>query len=122
MTTYLPDPTGPWQDRAQCRDVDPDTMQPEEATPEQLTEALSTCLGCPVRSECLTSALEQQADESSEAYGIWAGKWWGVLPRVPGSRACGWCGSQMNPMRSTATYCGGGCRSKAHHARRAISA
>jgi WhiB family redox-sensing transcriptional regulator len=50
---------------------DPDAWFPEEGHADRdprTLAALSTCNGCPVRSECLRHALEH-----GERYGIWGG-------------------------------------------------
>ena len=61
-----------WQNRANCRDVDPDLMQPEAATAEEVAEALAVCEGCPVRAQCLALAESQ-----GHAFGAWGGMWLG---------------------------------------------
>jgi hypothetical protein len=83
-----------WQNEAQCRDVDPDFMQPEVATPVQVAEAKAYCFGCPVFEQCAEAAYAQRSPESGEniAYGVWAGEWFGDLPRVPAAEVCGICG------------------------------
>ncbi|WUK17269.1 WhiB family transcriptional regulator (plasmid) [Kitasatospora sp. NBC_00374] len=54
-----------WGDAAACRDTDPDTMFVEQAKQER---AKTTCLGCPVRTECLAHALDNQLE-----FGVWGG-------------------------------------------------
>lgn len=54
-----------------CLDVDPELFFPLSetgvASQEQIAEARSVCVGCPVRSECLEVALD------TGAVGLWAG-------------------------------------------------
>lgn len=55
-----------WQDEALCRETDPEVFYPEKGG--STTAAKRVCMGCPVRAECLTEALERQ-----ERFGIWGG-------------------------------------------------
>lgn len=57
----------PWQDDALCREVDGDLFFPTEGR-EHLAEAKRLCAGCPVRTQCLTFALE-----GNERFGVWGG-------------------------------------------------
>jgi WhiB family transcriptional regulator, redox-sensing transcriptional regulator len=62
-----------WQDRAACRDEDPELFFPvgvPTAKPYQAQEAdaKKVCARCPVRTECLTWALETGLD-----HGVWGG-------------------------------------------------
>lgn len=63
-----------WQDRAACGGADPDVFFPASGTSMAVQKATALhlwdvyCIGCPVRSECFTYAVE-----SSPEYGIWAG-------------------------------------------------
>ena len=56
----------PWQERARCRDHDPEIFFP--TTEEEASLALSFCAVCPVREDCLSWALWQ-----GERYGVWGG-------------------------------------------------
>jgi WhiB family redox-sensing transcriptional regulator len=58
---------GSWRVHAACRGVDPDLFFP--ARGEMTAPAKAVCSSCPVRSECLTDALEQR-----EKFGIWGGR------------------------------------------------
>jgi len=60
------DPSGRWQERANCLGVDPDLFFPERGASTR--EAKSVCRGCEVRAECLEYALAQ-----GEKFGIWGG-------------------------------------------------
>lgn len=54
-----------------CRKYDPDLWFPVGSTGPALMqerEAISLCLGCPIRRECLAQALEQGID-----HGVWGG-------------------------------------------------
>lgn len=111
----LPDLRPPhWRDRAACLDEDPDRMQPEVATPAQLDAALSVCTGCPVWDEC------RELAESTDAYGVHGGKWYGAPPANPERELCDWCREAEVP-RAGASYCSTTCRVRAHRAR-ALSA
>lgn len=102
-----------WQQLARCRNEDPEFMQPEFATPEQVEEAKAVCIGCEVRVQCRELAKGQPA-----AYGVHAGEWWGEGPRRPKLRACGWCEGEMDDAAASAEYCSTRCRVAAHRARR----
>jgi WhiB family redox-sensing transcriptional regulator len=56
----------PWQDRARCRDYDPEVFFPEKGGSSR--EAKRICAECPVRIECLNYALRRD-----ERYGVWGG-------------------------------------------------
>ena len=56
----------PWQERARCRDYDPEVFFPEKGGSTR--EAKRICQGCEVRSECLDYALAHD-----ERFGIWGG-------------------------------------------------
>ena len=58
--------TLPWASEAKCLQADPDTFFPEKGGSTR--EAKRICADCPVRSECLEHALEQD-----EKFGIWGG-------------------------------------------------
>lgn len=56
-----------WGERAQCRAAsDPDAMFVQGAAQH---EAKRVCFGCPVRTECLAAALDDQIE-----FGVWGGK------------------------------------------------
>lgn len=54
-----------WQERANCGDLPPGTLFPEDPADEAGLAALH-CAGCPVWAECLTAGLDQ-------AFGVWGG-------------------------------------------------
>ena len=56
----------PWQERARCRDYDPEVFFPEKGGSSR--EAKRICSECPVRIECLNYALRRD-----ERYGVWGG-------------------------------------------------
>jgi hypothetical protein len=98
-----------WRSRANCLDVDPDSMHPDEATDEDVEVAKRVCRGCPVFLDCRTAAL------SHAAYGVWAGEWHGEPPRLP-ERECDWCGELFQVQRSTARFCSGAHQKAARRA------
>lgn len=56
-----------WQTRAACKGrVDLDFIEPK--SPAEDAECRALCAGCPVREQCLASALA-----SGEAWGLWGG-------------------------------------------------
>ncbi len=63
-----------WQDRARCRDLDPELFFPpleaESTDQRQVRErtAKAVCAACQVRSECLSWALANH-----ERLGVWGG-------------------------------------------------
>lgn len=58
-----------WTREASCKNEPTTTFYPAPGDVERLRRAKSICKDCPVRVECLKSALE-----SSERFGIWGGK------------------------------------------------
>ena len=56
----------PWQERARCREFDPEVFFPEKGGSSR--EAKRICVGCEVKSECLAYALAHD-----ERFGIWGG-------------------------------------------------
>jgi WhiB family redox-sensing transcriptional regulator len=67
-TWLAPDPDGPlsWQQQALCAQTDPEAFFPEKGGSTR--EAKRICIGCEVKTECLTYALDQD-----ERFGIWGG-------------------------------------------------
>ena len=63
--TDVPAPAGPWRDRAACFTAW-DVWFSDD--PQDQALATTTCGLCPVRRQCLTTALAQ-----GEEHGIWAG-------------------------------------------------
>lgn len=63
--TDLPAPAGPWRERAACF-LAWDLWFSDDPADQAL--AVTTCRVCPVRRQCLTTALAQ-----GEEHGIWAG-------------------------------------------------
>lgn len=63
-----------WQERAACRDADPELFFPasedytSRVNARHLVEAGRVCAGCPVRRDCLAYAVD-----SGQRHGIWAG-------------------------------------------------
>lgn len=53
-----------WQRDAVCAQVDPEAWFPEQG--ESTGNAKRVCLGCPVREQCLTYALD-----NDERFGVW---------------------------------------------------
>ncbi len=58
--------SGIWQDRALCAETDPEAFFPEKG--ESTAPAKHVCHSCPVRPQCLRSALENR-----ERFGVWGG-------------------------------------------------
>ena len=55
-----------WQDRALCRQTDPEAFYPEKGGSTR--EAKKVCSCCQVRAECLDYALDHD-----ERFGVWGG-------------------------------------------------
>src|SRR6266508_4576597 len=55
-----------WQDRARCRQYDPELFFDPRGRAERKAKAV--CDRCPVRTECLALALESRAE-----FGVWGG-------------------------------------------------
>lgn len=101
-----------WQRDASCRDEDPNRMQPERATPEQVEEAKEVCIGCPVRERC-----RQLAESQAAPYGIHDGEWFGADP-LP-LAVCTWCGEELAEQETgrPRIYCSSRCKDAAKYAR-----
>lgn len=56
-----------WPERSACREVDPAALFPENGRPSR--KILDSCAACPVREECLATALESPW----LPYGAWGG-------------------------------------------------
>jgi WhiB family transcriptional regulator, redox-sensing transcriptional regulator len=56
----------PWQERARCREFDPEIFFPEKGGSSR--EAKRICAECEVRIQCLNYALRRD-----ERYGVWGG-------------------------------------------------
>jgi WhiB family redox-sensing transcriptional regulator len=60
-----------WQNRAECRDTDPELFFPVGNTGPavyQIEEAKRVCMKCEVREQCLEWALDNSLD-----HGVWGG-------------------------------------------------
>lgn len=58
-------PRASWRDKAVCAQVDPTLFFPRKGDSAQ--DAKQVCEGCPVRTECLGYALD------NERHGVWGG-------------------------------------------------
>lgn len=54
-----------WGEQAACRTTDPETLFAEAA---QQNRAKTVCTPCPVRTECLSEALDNRVE-----FGVWGG-------------------------------------------------
>ena len=61
MTTWTED----WASRGACRTSDPDSLFVQGAAQNR---AKAVCMGCPVRTECLSDALDNRVE-----FGVWGG-------------------------------------------------
>ena len=72
-TVSLPNPASiarqGWRDRAACQDEDPALFFPEDGDVIAIRKARAICAGCPVRVQCLESAMA-----TPELWGVWGGK------------------------------------------------
>lgn len=67
----LPEPES-WWDRAACAGYGHDMFFP--TTTDKIAAALAVCARCPVQVDCLTAALQEEADaDRSRPYGIRGG-------------------------------------------------
>ncbi|WP_028648526.1 WhiB family transcriptional regulator [Nocardiopsis sp. CNT312] len=57
--------TEQWTSRARCRGIDPDALFVQGAAQNR---AKLICGGCPVRTECLSDALDNRVE-----FGVWGG-------------------------------------------------
>ena len=68
---------GPLDDRLPCHRENPELFFAE--SPADVEAAKALCLGCPIRTECLTGALDRR-----EPWGVWGGELFlqgAVIPR-----------------------------------------
>jgi WhiB family redox-sensing transcriptional regulator len=56
-----------WRARAACGDADPELFFPDR-TGTDISAAVATCAGCPVRVEC-----HEFAEATKQVHGVWAG-------------------------------------------------
>jgi WhiB family redox-sensing transcriptional regulator len=59
------DSTQDWSALSACRDADPDELF---VTGAAQNRAKAVCMGCPVRTECLSDALDNRVE-----FGVWGG-------------------------------------------------
>ncbi len=64
MSVPLLDPQA-WSALSACRDADPDELF---VTGAAQNRAKAVCMGCPVRTECLSDALDNRVE-----FGVWGG-------------------------------------------------
>lgn len=64
----IPNPPGTWIEHAACRNHDPNLFFPADGGWHIAKQAIAICNECPVRTDCLTYALEE-----NQQYGIWGG-------------------------------------------------
>ncbi len=64
MSVSLLDPQD-WSALSACRDTDPDELF---VTGAAQNRAKAVCMGCPVRTECLSDALDNRVE-----FGVWGG-------------------------------------------------
>lgn len=109
MLTELALRSSNWQTEAACRDTDPDTMQPEVASQEDIERAKAVCGPCPVYRLC-----RELAESQLGAYGVHDGEWFGPPPAPV--LFCQWCRGALASSRSTRSYCNDTCRKRASRA------
>ena len=66
LAEFYAHPTGPWVADGLCAEVDSELFYPPANAAAH--DAKSICARCPVRTECLTYALE-----AGERWGVWGG-------------------------------------------------
>jgi WhiB family transcriptional regulator, redox-sensing transcriptional regulator len=82
-TDVLSDPTEPLdENQLPCRTNDPELFFAE--SPADVEYAKTLCATCPVRSACLSGALERR-----EPWGVWGGEWFVQGVVVPRKRPRG---------------------------------
>jgi len=112
-------PETDWRDRANCLAVDPNSMQPERATLEEVHDAKRVCGGCPVRLQC-----RQLAESQVPAYGIHDGRWFGPDPVWLVEKQCEHCGAAFRTERDgnrAARFCRQSCQKAAWRSREHIA-
>jgi WhiB family transcriptional regulator, redox-sensing transcriptional regulator len=71
----LPDRSASWREQAACLGADPNLFFPSLNSGHNCNDqALAICTGCPVRTDCLTEALaDEAANDGSLPYGTRGG-------------------------------------------------
>jgi WhiB family redox-sensing transcriptional regulator len=64
-TATVPESLQDWSARSACNDADPDELF---VTGAAQNRAKAVCFGCPVRTECLSDALDNRVE-----FGVWGG-------------------------------------------------
>lgn len=63
-----------WTLRAACRGLQDDTMFPERMDRGEVKRLVTRyCNTCPVKKECLVTALQLEAEDENRRHGIWGG-------------------------------------------------
>ena len=65
---FRPEGEHEWSQWAECAKYGAPGMFPHDTDTQGIAWAKSTCLSCPVRSECLTEAFQR-----NERWGVWGG-------------------------------------------------
>ena len=65
MTVLAPETLQDWTARSACKTADPDDLF---VTGAAQNRAKAVCLSCPVRTECLSDALDNRVE-----FGVWGG-------------------------------------------------
>ncbi len=65
VSTLSADSTQDWTARSACKTADPDELFVSGAAQNR---AKAVCMGCPVRTECLSDALDNRVE-----FGVWGG-------------------------------------------------
>ena len=65
LTATVADSLQDWSARSACNNADPDDLF---VTGAAQNRAKAVCLGCPVRTECLSDALDNRVE-----FGVWGG-------------------------------------------------
>jgi hypothetical protein len=99
-----------WMDRALCAQTDPQLFFPESSA--NPNEAKRICSSCPVQTECLTYAIEQ-----NDPNGVWGGLGPRERKRLRKTRPCQVCEGPI-PWAGHATpkCCSDECREQARRA------
>lgn len=97
-----------WRSIASCKGVDPKVFFPKSGNSKGMNLALSICLNCPVKAECLKANLW-------EPDGVWGGTSAKQRSRIRAKsqtkvRSCFECNKLFNPSNPSVRMCSDNCR------------
>lgn len=92
-----------WRRLAKCRGMDPDLFHP--ARGQDVSAAKAVCDGCPVRSECLSEALQSSQNDDQGVWGGTSARERMDIRRKLGKTSCAGCGRTIMRPRVACDMC-----------------